>query len=225
MKSTKLLLADSNELALAGLEAVFACAEGIELIGVAKDDNVLLEKVNTMRPDIVLMDFTAKGLSLASIRRITSGKNAVRVVAITPEQSGRTIVDAIRAGISSYVKKDCSTREIVESVCETNKGSQFFCNQVLETVRRESINLDAVELSDSSCDPVVVSERELEVISLIAEGYTNTQIAEKLYLSTYTIGTHRKNILAKLGVNNTAGIVMYAVKHGLASPNKFLFSL
>jgi DNA-binding NarL/FixJ family response regulator len=225
LKPTKLLLADSNELALAGLEAVFACAEGIELIGVAKDDESLLEKVNTLKPDIVLMDFTAKGLSLASIRRITSGRKAVRVVAITPEQSGRTIVDAIRAGISSYVKKDCSTREIVESVCETNKGSQFFCNQVLETVRRESINLDAVELSDSSCDPVVVSERELEVISLIAEGYTNTQIAEKLYLSSYTIGTHRKNILAKLGVNNTAGIVMYAVKHGLASPNKFLFSL
>ncbi|MFT4678369.1 MAG: DNA-binding NarL/FixJ family response regulator [Flavobacteriales bacterium] len=225
MIEIRILLADSNELAQAGLQAVFAYAEGIELVGVVQDDDALIEYVKRLNPDVVLMDFTSKNLSLASIRQITKGKNAVKVIAITPEQSGRTIVDAIRAGISSYVKKDCSTQEIIESVRETKKGTQFFCNQVLETVRRESINLDTVELSDASCDPVVVSDRELEVITLIAEGYTNTQIAGKLYLSSYTIGTHRKNILAKLGVNNTAGIVMYAVKHGLVSPNKFLFSL
>ena len=82
-------------------------------------------------------------------------------------------------------------------------------------------DLDIVELS---CEPVVISDRELEVIKLIAEGYTNVEIAEKLFLSPHTVNTHRKNIMQKLGVNNTAAIVMYAVKSQLVSPNKFLFS-
>jgi DNA-binding CsgD family transcriptional regulator len=81
--------------------------------------------------------------------------------------------------------------------------------------------LDANALT---CDPVLLSERENEIIVLIAEGYTNDQIAEQLFLSKHTVNTHRKNILAKLGVKNTAGIVMYAVKTQLISPNKFLFA-
>jgi len=80
-------------------------------------------------------------------------------------------------------------------------------------------------LNDSfSCEPVVLSERELEIITHIAEGFTNNQIAEKLFISPHTVNTHRKNILQKLGANNTAAIVMYAVKANLVSPNKFLFS-
>ena len=75
-----------------------------------------------------------------------------------------------------------------------------------------------------SCEPISLSEREQEVIKMIAEGYTNAQIAEKIFLSNHTVNTHRKNIMRKLGVNNTAGIVMYAVKTQLVSPNKFLFT-
>jgi DNA-binding CsgD family transcriptional regulator len=84
--------------------------------------------------------------------------------------------------------------------------------------------LNDLEIAEFSCEPVVISERELEVIKYIAEGYTNNEIAEKLFLSPHTVNTHRKNIMQKLGVNNTAAIVMYAVKSQLVSPNKFLFS-
>ncbi|MDP4588684.1 MAG: LuxR C-terminal-related transcriptional regulator, partial [Flavobacteriales bacterium] len=86
------------------------------------------------------------------------------------------------------------------------------------------IDVHDLNLLQVSCEPVSLSARELEVITLIAEGHTNTQIADKLFLSSHTITTHRKNIMQKLGVNNTAAIVMYAVKSGLVSPNKFLFS-
>jgi DNA-binding CsgD family transcriptional regulator len=81
-----------------------------------------------------------------------------------------------------------------------------------------------LELTEFNCEAVSITERELEIITLIAEGYTNVEIAEKLFLSPHTVNTHRKNILQKLGVNNTAAIVMYAVKTQLVSPNKFLFS-
>jgi deoxyadenosine/deoxycytidine kinase/DNA-binding CsgD family transcriptional regulator len=86
------------------------------------------------------------------------------------------------------------------------------------------IDVDDIDFESFSCEPVLLSERENEIIVFIAEGQTNAQIAETLFLSNHTINTHRKNIMAKLGVKNTAGIVMYAVKTNLVSPNKFLFA-
>jgi DNA-binding NarL/FixJ family response regulator len=80
-----------------------------------------------------------------------------------------------------------------------------------------------LESADASCDPIVLSNREIEVLTLISEGLTNVQIADKLFLSSHTVNTHRKNIMQKLRVNNTAAMVMYAVKSGFVSPNRFLF--
>ena len=79
-------------------------------------------------------------------------------------------------------------------------------------------------LNNSSIEKFNISERELEIIKLIAEGYINKEIADKLFISNHTVNTHRKNIMQKLGINNTAGIVLFAVKEGLVSPNDFLFS-
>ena len=124
----------------------------------------------------------------------------------------------------SYVKKDCELSEIVNAVLETQKGNKFFCGQILETIQKAQIDVNDLDFDSFSCDAVVLSERENEIIVLIAEGFTNNQIAEELFLSNHTITTHRKNIMAKLGVKNTAGIVMYAVKTNLGSPNKYLFA-
>ena len=124
----------------------------------------------------------------------------------------------------SYVKKDCDVGEILNAVKETGRGNKFFCGQILETIQRASIDVNDIDFESFSCEPIVLSERELGIIIHIAEGLTNTQIAEQLFLSPHTVNTHRKNIMAKLGVKNTAGIVMYAVKTNLISPNKFLFA-
>ena len=131
---------------------------------------------------------------------------------------------ALRAGVDGYVKKDCDLQEIVEAVRETHCGRKFFCSQILDTIKREGIDLESLDVVDPDCAGVSLSKRELEVIRLIAEGFTNPQISEKLFVSPHTITTHRRNILQKLGANNTASVVMYAVQAGLVSPNKFLFA-
>ena len=91
-------------------------------------------------------------------------------------------------------------------------------------MKNESVDVETIEFNSLSFDETSLSDRELEIIQFIAEGYTNSQIAAVLYLSNHTINTHRKNIMKKLNVNNTAGIVMYAVKTELVSPNQFSFS-
>jgi DNA-binding NarL/FixJ family response regulator len=145
-------------------------------------------------------------------------------VAITPDPSQTALMSALRAGVHSYIKKDCGRQEIIDAVLQTADGGKFFCGKILGAVQQASLNLERLVDDPLSCDPVLLTERESEIIRLIAEGCSYTRIADRLGLSAHTVISHRRNIMAKLGVNSTAAVVMYAVKHGFASPNKFLFN-
>lgn len=220
----RIIIADTNQLIRTGLTALLSSYSDFELLGEASSEQQLLEMVQNFPTDVVLIDFAARNFSIDTVKRITRNYPRIRMVAITGEQTGITIVNALRAGVCSYIKKDCDINEIVESIRETSSGGRFFCGQILETLRKENIDVNDMDIKEFGCEAINISERELEIITLIAEGYTNVEIAEKLFLSPHTVNTHRKNILQKLGVNNTAAIVMYAVKTNLVSPNKFLFA-
>lgn len=224
MNPIDVVIADSNQIIRCGLNSILANRAEIRVVGEAVNQEQLVDLIANFKPHVILMDFLAEGFSIDTVPTVKSLKSAPRIVAITTEQSAYTIVTALRAGVDSYIKKDCDIYEIVDSVTETGSGGKFFCGKILDSIRKESIPVDDLEIKEFNCEPVVLSPRELEVIVLIAEGYTNNQIADKLFLSAHTVTTHRKNIMAKLGVNNTAAIVMYAVKAQLVSPNKFLFS-
>jgi DNA-binding NarL/FixJ family response regulator len=218
------IIADSNDLVRIGLRTVISSDRRINIVGEARCNDDLKSQLKNFETDVVIIDYTAPGFSIEVIPQILSKNKLVRFVALTPEQSAVTIIDALRSGVVSYVKKDCDIAEIMSSVNETYAGNKFFCGQILEIIHKASINVEDIDFDSFSCEPISLSERELEIITLIAEGHTNGQIGEILHLSTHTIATHRKNIMAKLGVKNTAAIVMYAVKTNLVSPNKFLFA-
>lgn len=218
-----ILLADSNDLTRVGLRTVFKDTD-FQIIGEATCTEELLDQIKSFEPEVVLIDYTSDGFTVDAIPAGKAAYPNVKFVGITPLQDAQTLVHAIKSGVTSYIKKDCSLEEIKNAVVETANENTFFCGTILETIRKEGINVDSIEEVDFSCDPVILSEREREIITLIAEGHTNQAISEKLFLSKHTVNTHRKNIMAKLGVKNTAGIVMYAVKEKYTSPNKYLFS-
>ena len=220
----KLVIADSNDIVRVGLRTILGTEKNIEIIGEAKDNHELKQIVKNFEPTLILIDYTSDGFDIDIIHQILALNSKVKFIAITPEQSAQTLVDALRSGVVSYVKKDCDLGEIINAVKETGRGHKFFCGQILETIQRASIDVNDIDFESFSCEPISLSEREIGIVVLIAEGLTNQQIADQLFLSNHTINTHRKNIMAKLGVKNTAGIVMYAVKTNLVSPNKFLFA-
>jgi DNA-binding NarL/FixJ family response regulator len=220
----RIILADSNDLVRVGMRTILNSEKNLEIIGEAKNNQELKQQIKNFGTDLVLIDYTSTGFDIDIIHKVLAINNSIKFIAITPEQSAQTLVDALRSGVTSYVKKDCDIGEIINAIQETSRGNKFFCGQILETIQRASINVNDIDFESFSCEPVILSERELGIVVLIAEGLTNTQIAEQLFLSTHTINTHRKNIMSKLGVKNTAGIVMYAVKTSLVSPNKFLFA-
>ena len=220
----RIILADSNDLVRVGMRTILNSEKNLEIIGEAKNNQELKQQIKNFGTDLVLIDYTSTGFDIDIIHKVLAINSSIKFIAITPEQSAQTLVDALRSGVTSYVKKDCDIGEIINAIQETSRGNKFFCGQILETIQRASINVNDIDFESFSCEPVILSERELGIVVLIAEGLTNTQIAEQLFLSTHTINTHRKNIMSKLGVKNTAGIVMYAVKTSLVSPNKFLFA-
>ena len=221
--SHTLAIADSSALFRLGVRNMTRQIDGIDVIGEASSGEDLIGLVQSFKPTVVVVDFLSSGFDIDGVRRIKAKRPRTRVLAITTQQSGHTLVNALRAGVDSYIKKDCDLGEVQDAICETARGGTFFCGQILDKIRQESINVEDLEHLPLSCDPVSLSGRETEVLELISEGMTNAQVADKLFLSAHTVTTHRKNIMSKLGVNNTAAMVMYAVKTGLVSPNKFLF--
>lgn len=220
----KLVIADSSDLMRLGIRSLIKTELDAEIVGEAVSGEELMGLLASFDTDVVLIDYTSGDFEIDILVKIHKEFPNVGVLAITPEQNAQVLVDAFRSGITSYVKKDCSFPEIIDAVRETAKGNRFFCGQILETIQQANLNVDDIDIDAFSCDAVTISPRESEIITLIAGGNTNAQIAEKLFLSSHTVNTHRKNIMAKLGVKNTAGIVMYAVKTNLVSPNKFLFT-
>lgn len=220
----RVVIADGNNLMRIGLRTVLNSLQSVDVVAEAKSSDDLLECLKNFKSDILIIDYTSENFEIDVIPKVLNKYPDLKTLAITPEQSAQTLVNALRSGVQSYVKKDCDLGEILDAVKETGNGNKFFCGQILETIQRASIDVNDIDLDSFTCEPISLSEREMQIIKLIAEGLTNTQIAEELFLSNHTINTHRKNILSKLGVKNTAGIVMYAVKTNIVSPNKFLFA-
>jgi DNA-binding NarL/FixJ family response regulator len=220
----KIVLADSNELIRLGFRAVLNTEDTLEVAGEARNSKELLDVLGSFEADCCIIDYTSEGFDLNCIPDTLSKFPEIKFLAVSPNPTAPTVVDAIRGGVLSHVKKECSLNEIKEALFSTLDGNRFFCGNILQTIRDAEINVDDISDIDFSCDSVQISPRELDIIQYIAEGYTNTQVAEMLFLSPHTVNTHRKNIMNKLGVKNTAGIVMYAVKINLVSPNKFLFT-
>jgi len=171
----RLIIADSNEIVRIGLRTVLASEANVEIVGEAKTSAELFELVKSFGTDLVLIDYTSAGFSIDIIPQVLQKFPNVQIVAITPEQSAQTLVNALRSGVKSYVKKDCDSSEIILSVKETWRGNKFFCGQILETIRDASIDVNDIDFEAFSCEPVTLSERELEIITLIAEGLTNNQ--------------------------------------------------
>lgn len=222
--NTSIVIADSSTVGRLGLNAIINQMEGFNVVGEAENSEEVISLINSESPSLVIIDFLSDGFDIETVMKIKRKFPKIYLLAITPLQNGNTLVNASRAGIDSYIKKSCDMPEVIDAIQSTSNGTSFYCGRILEKIKKESIDISEMNNVDVTCDAVALSRREKEILTLIADGLTNSRIAEMLFLSSHTITTHRKNIMSKLGVKNTAGIVMYAVKSGIVSPNKFLFA-
>lgn len=221
MEKIKIIIADSNFLSRKGLALLINECDDFKLLSEAKSASELLSMAKVHDPDLIIIDYTSANFNIDSIAQIKKKFPDAQLLAITLVQSNRMVAKAFDLGIVSHLLIECDQDEIMEAIYKTSKGEKFVCGRIVEAILNGT---KPTTISDYNCDGINVSEREMEVIKLIAEGLSNKEVADKLFLSTHTITTHRKNIMAKLGLNNTAGLVLFAVRENLVSPDHFSYT-
>lgn len=221
----KLLIADNSVLVRTGMKTLLADVDDFIFVGEAGNITELKEKNKLFKPDVLIVDCYSLLVSNADLKLLKKANKNLQVLAITQVLSKKEIASYLNGEVLSYLLKECDREEIIEAIHATQQRNQFLCGKIAHILTApEEITITPAYVKGVSCEGIQVTEREADVIRYIAEGLSNKQIADKLCLSTHTVNTHRKNIMAKLGVNNTAGIVMYAVKNNLLEQNSFLFA-
>jgi len=222
----KVLIADKNFLSRVGLELLVGELKGFDLVPtVSGDKDALANQLNISKPNLLIADFVSLGISVNEIKSLAKKYNRTKFLVITELLSKKEFDYILDSNITSFLLKECDKSEILEAINSTIKGEKFVCGKILSFLSAApEIVANNSFIKSLSCDGIAVTEREIDIIRGIAEGLSNKLIADKLKLSTHTVNTHRKNIMNKLGVNNTAGVVMFAVKNQMLETNFNLFN-
>ncbi|MFI5253602.1 MAG: response regulator [Bacteroidota bacterium] len=218
MKKIKLIIADDHEVVRSGLRAYFQNEPDIIIVGEATDGEETLDLVAKRSPDVVLLDISMPKVNgIDATRNIKKNHPGVKVLILTIHDNEEFVFQLIAAGANGYVLKDAEKKEIIEGVRRVASGDRFFSSRISHLLIEEfikRINAEKISRVDSH---ETLSPREIDVLRGIAQGLTNQQIAEKLFISPLTVHTHRNNLMQKLNIHDIAGLVHYAIQNGFVS--------
>jgi DNA-binding NarL/FixJ family response regulator len=215
----RVLLADDQVLVRAGFRALLDAEEDVEVVGEAADGAGAIRMARELSPDVVLMDIRMPGMDGLEATRLISqdpGLKAVRVVVLTTFQLDEYVFEALRSGASGFLVKDIEPAELVHGVRAVARGDALLA----PSVTRRLIEEFAARSKQPPADPklALLTDREREVVALVAEGLSNEQIAERLVVSPATAKTHVSRAMIKLHARDRAQLVVSAYESGLVRP-------
>ncbi len=214
MARTKVLIADDHAIVREGVRMILAKEPDIEVVGEAEDGRQALDLVEQRRPNVVIMDLSMPGMGgIEATKKVKKQHPAVNVLALTMHEDESYVFQLLRAGASGYVLKRAAAQDLVQAVRAAAKGEAFLYPSVARKVVEDY--LKRVEAGEERERYDGLTEREREILTLIAQGLGNQQIAEKLYISIKTVQTHRAHVLEKLGLHDRTELVRYAIRKGL----------
>lgn len=202
-----LAITDDQVIILNGLQKILADVPNIEITGIYNNGEELLDGLAKQQPDVLLLDIQMpgkSGIELSAI--ITKTYRNIKIIALTNIDVIAQIKKILQQGVMGYLLKDASPEKIVQAIETVHAGDQF----IQEELKQQLLS----SLSASNAKQIV-TRREKEILQLIVDEFTNQEIADKLYLSLRTVENHRNNLLQKLDVKNTAGLVKVAIQEGL----------
>jgi two-component system, NarL family, response regulator NreC len=210
----RVLLADDHAVLRAGLRALLSAEPDLEVVGEAGDGEEAVALTERLKPDVVVMDITMPRMDgLQATRRITERLPDTRVLVLTMHAEDQYLFRVIEAGGSGYVLKRSADTELMNAIRAVQRGEAYLYPSATRTL------LEAYRRGDRSTEtPTTLTDREEEVLKLTAEGYSNTEIAQRIYLSPKTVDTYRQRIMEKLGLHHRAELVRYALDRGLLRP-------
>jgi DNA-binding NarL/FixJ family response regulator len=214
----KLFVVDDHPIFIDGITGLLKDAPGFSIIGTAQNGKELLEKIASQTPDIVLMDINMPEMDgIEATKQLKINYPNIKVIMLTMFNDIRFIKELLEIGAKGYILKNISRDDLIKAIETVSSGMPFLDSAVQEKVISNMQNQDEGEVDDKEADAMVqnITTRELEILQLIALGLTSQEISKKLFISKNTVETHRKNLLAKLNVKNTASLLKFAFRKGL----------
>jgi len=216
MSKIRVLLAEDHTIVRKGLRSLLDDETEIEVVGEAEDGQQAIEQVQRLLPDVVMMDITMPVLNgLEATRQIKKLFPQVRVLVLTVHSTEEYIFQILQAGASGYVVKQAAVSELVQAIQTVYRGDSFLSPSISRQVVEE-YGRRAEAMEDKYHK---LTDREREVLQLIAEGHTNREIASLLRVTVKTVEAHRAHLMDKLGLHSTADLTKYALRKGIISPD------
>lgn len=210
----KVLIVDDHTVVRAGIVALMNNEPDIQVVGEASDGLDALEKVTLLLPDIVLIDISMPGMNgIEATYRIKRQHDTMKVLVLTQYDNEEYIKRALQCGASGYLLKNSLATDLLSAIREVHAGNQFFTPAVSKIIVDSFIRHESAH--PANIKEVALTPREREILQMIAEGKTNQNIADKLFISVRTVEFHRSNIIEKLGAHDVASLVKYAIQQGL----------
>ena len=215
MRSIRVLLVDDHALVREGIRSLLQLYEDIVVVGEAGDGREAIQKTRELEPDIVVMDISMPSMGgIEATRQILKEKPAAKIVVLSRYDNLSYARSLLEAGALGYVPKKAVSTELAAAIRAVYNGGVFLHPSIAKGVTKDYVQLIQ---SEHKTEPYErLTGREKEILKLLAEGYSSHQIAERLYLTAKTVLNYRKNIMEKLGVENPAQLIKYAIKIGLA---------
>jgi NarL family two-component system response regulator LiaR len=216
MKKTRILIADDHSLVRSGLKMLFRSSADFAVVAEASDGDEAIELTGKHKPDIAILDISMPGVNGIEAAAIIRKKHPeTRVLILTIHHDEEYVYQMVRVGANGYVLKDAGKKELFAAVRAVEAGDRFFSPGISKLMIDQFIKrAKSQEVSDASTKSVLTN-RETEILRYIAEGFSNPEIARKLFLSVRTVDTHRTNMMFKLDIHDTAGLVRYAIEKGI----------
>ena len=214
MSKIRLLLADDHTVLRAGLKALFNAQPDMEVVAEASDGEEAIRMSRELSPDVVLMDISMPGISgFKATSEIRKQNPAVKILALTMHEDDSYLHQMLRAGADGYVPKKAADTELMAAIRASYRGEHFIHSSMASGLVTMARQQEPELLKNKGAG--VLSQRETEVLQLLALGYTNQQIAEEICLSVKTVESYRARIKVKLGLEGRAHLVRYAIEIGL----------
>ncbi len=223
VQTVKTVIADDHHLFITGLRSILQTAENFdfEIMEVAHTGEELLGKLKRMDPELLILDLNMPerdGLDV--LTAIRSQNKALKILALTMYDDSKIVKSAFKSGVDGYVLKSAAKDELLEAIYDvmagnTHLGNGVRLNEVMATMRGKTIKPKSSPFEDRFIKKYNLTKREIEILRLITQALSNKEIAKELFISDQTVSVHRKNIMRKLGVSNTAGLIKIAYDNSL----------
>jgi two-component system, NarL family, response regulator NreC len=216
MDNVRILLADDHNILRDGMRLLLERQPGFSVVGEAADGREIVEMAREHHPDVIVMDIAMPNMNgIEATRRIVEKRPETGVVILSMHYDESYVLRSLKAGARAYLLKDALKAELISAIRAVAEGRSFFSPKVSRVLQEDYVK--ALNRKDSDDTYELLTDREREILQLVAEGKTNKEIASLLTVSLYTVDTHRTHILQKLNLHSVPELILYAVRKGIIS--------